>query len=150
MVLATEMTKHFEHLSKFISVLIDPFKLVKPPTKSTKTPPTTTTTTSSSPSSTPPATVPINNDIDRAESSEKRASINSESLNIPATPENIVIIKRMLIKCADVSNPTRPLSICNTWAERIAEEYCNQVIIEKKNHNKSFPSLIDILFFRYR
>ncbi|XP_025016053.1 high affinity cAMP-specific and IBMX-insensitive 3',5'-cyclic phosphodiesterase 8A isoform X2 [Tetranychus urticae] len=128
MVLATEMTKHFEHLSKFISVLIEPFKLVKPPTKSTKTP-TKTTTSSSSPSSITSA--PVNGDGDKPESSEKRASINSDSLNIPATPENIVIVKRMLIKCADVCNPTRPLPICNTWAERIAEEYCNQTDEEK-------------------
>lgn len=33
----------------------------------------------------------------------------------------------MLIKCADVSNPTRPLKMCVEWAKRIAEEYFNQV-----------------------
>ena len=33
----------------------------------------------------------------------------------------------MLIKCADVSNPTRPLNMCIEWARRIAEEYFNQV-----------------------
>ena len=38
------------------------------------------------------------------------------------------VIKRMLIKCADVSNPARPLSLCTVWAERIAEEYFAQVI----------------------
>ena len=99
MVLATEMTKHFEHLSKFISVLIDPFKLVKSTTQS---------------------------NIDQPQSSDS-SLVNQESLDIPGSPENIVIIKRMLIKCADVCNPTRPLAICNTWAQRIAEEYCNQV-----------------------
>lgn len=102
MVLATEMTKHFEHLSKFISVLIDPFKMVK-----------STNQTNS-------------NDIDQPQSSDS-SMVNQDSLDISGSPENIVIIKRMLIKCADVCNPTRPLVICNTWAQRIAEEYCNQV-----------------------
>lgn len=43
------------------------------------------------------------------------------------TPENLVIIKRMMIKCADVSNPLRPLSLSIDWAHRIANEYFNQV-----------------------
>jgi hypothetical protein len=42
-------------------------------------------------------------------------------------PENRTLIKRMLIKCADVSNPARPLPLCKMWAERIAKEYCDQV-----------------------
>ena len=33
----------------------------------------------------------------------------------------------MLIKCADVSNPARPLNLCREWAGRIAEEYFAQV-----------------------
>ena len=37
------------------------------------------------------------------------------------------IIKRMLIKCADVSNPARSLKLCKEWAVRIAEEYFAQV-----------------------
>ena len=37
------------------------------------------------------------------------------------------VIKRMLIKCADVSNPARPRMTCKVWAERIAEEYFAQV-----------------------
>ena len=44
-----------------------------------------------------------------------------------STPENRILIKRMLIKCADVSNPVRPWELCVAWAERIAEEYCSQV-----------------------
>lgn len=43
-------------------------------------------------------------------------------------PENIILLKRMIIKCADVSNPTRPLKYCVEWARRIAEEYFSQVI----------------------
>ena len=40
------------------------------------------------------------------------------------------IIKRMLIKCADVSNPARSLKLCKEWAVRIAEEYFAQVTLE--------------------
>lgn len=36
-----------------------------------------------------------------------------------------------MIKCADVSNPTRPLRLCVEWAKRIAEEYFNQTDEEK-------------------
>ncbi|XP_012942280.1 high affinity cAMP-specific and IBMX-insensitive 3',5'-cyclic phosphodiesterase 8B [Aplysia californica] len=45
--------------------------------------------------------------------------------------ENRTLIKRMMIKCADVSNPLRPLSQCKEWAYRIAEEYCQQTDEEK-------------------
>jgi hypothetical protein len=37
------------------------------------------------------------------------------------------IVKRMLIKCADVSNPARPRDLCIEWGVRIAEEYFSQV-----------------------
>lgn len=43
------------------------------------------------------------------------------------TPENRTLIKRMLIKCADVSNPCRPLEQSIEWAARISEEYFSQV-----------------------
>ena len=46
---------------------------------------------------------------------------------VPNTPENVAILKRMMVKCADVSNPARPLKICREWAVRIAEEYFTQV-----------------------
>ena len=42
-------------------------------------------------------------------------------------PDRVNVVKRMLIKCADVSNPARPLHICKVWAHRIAEEYFTQV-----------------------
>jgi len=44
-----------------------------------------------------------------------------------ALPENRTLIKRMMIKCADVSNPARPVNLCVEWANRIAREYCQQV-----------------------
>lgn len=42
-------------------------------------------------------------------------------------PENQTLIKRMMIKCADVANPCRPLDLCIEWAGRISEEYFAQV-----------------------
>ncbi|KAK8741774.1 hypothetical protein OTU49_002396 [Cherax quadricarinatus] len=50
------------------------------------------------------------------------------------TPENLVIIKRMMIKCADVSNPVRPLHLYRDWAHRIANEYFSQTEEEKKRN----------------
>ncbi|KAK1327800.1 hypothetical protein QTO34_012708 [Cnephaeus nilssonii] len=47
-------------------------------------------------------------------------------------PENRTLIKRMMIKCADVSNPCRPLEQCIEWAARISEEYFSQTEEEKK------------------
>ena len=43
------------------------------------------------------------------------------------SPENKTLIKRMLIKCADVANPLRPLKLSYEWATRISEEYFKQV-----------------------
>lgn len=48
-----------------------------------------------------------------------------------SSPENITLIKRMLIKCSDVSNPTRPFRLYVEWARRIAEEYFQQTDEEK-------------------
>lgn len=49
-----------------------------------------------------------------------------------STQENKTLIRRMLIKCADVSNPCRPEGLCVEWARRIAEEYCQQTDEEKR------------------
>ena len=49
------------------------------------------------------------------------------SKDMPNSPENLAILKRMLIKCADVSNPARPLETCKQWAFRVIEEYFSQV-----------------------
>ncbi|KAG8131007.1 hypothetical protein E2320_017568, partial [Naja naja] len=47
-------------------------------------------------------------------------------------PDNQTLIKRMMIKCADVANPCRPLELCVEWAGRISEEYFVQTDEEKK------------------
>ncbi|XP_017775218.1 PREDICTED: high affinity cAMP-specific and IBMX-insensitive 3',5'-cyclic phosphodiesterase 8A isoform X2 [Nicrophorus vespilloides] len=87
MILATEMTKHFEHLAKFVNVFCS------------KTGP---------------------DDPDGG----------SDAVQI-LQAENITLVKRIMIKCADVSNPTRPMAICLEWSRRIAEEYFQQTDDEK-------------------
>lgn len=46
----------------------------------------------------------------------------------PCSNESRTLIKRMIIKCADIANPARPMKLCKEWATRIAEEYFCQVI----------------------
>lgn len=47
-----------------------------------------------------------------------------------SSADEINLVRRMMIKCADVSNPTRPLKMCVEWARRIAEEYFSQVTMQ--------------------
>ncbi|KAG7238614.1 hypothetical protein INR49_030688 [Caranx melampygus] len=96
MVLATEMTRHFEHVSKFVNSINKPMAAIEE------------TSTSS-----------MNSDCD-------------SQANIRNSPENRLLIKRMLIKCADVANPCRPLELCIEWAGRISEEYFAQTDEEKR------------------
>uniref|UniRef100_A0A8C2C954 Phosphodiesterase n=1 Tax=Cyprinus carpio TaxID=7962 RepID=A0A8C2C954_CYPCA len=84
MVLATEMTKHFEHVNKFVNSINKPLAALE------------------------------------------------ENGSILTTPENRILVKRMLIKCADISNPCRPLELCIEWAGRISEEYFAQTDEEKQ------------------
>ncbi|XP_072396302.1 high affinity cAMP-specific and IBMX-insensitive 3',5'-cyclic phosphodiesterase 8 isoform X1 [Diabrotica undecimpunctata] len=102
MILATEMTKHFEHLAKFVNVFC---------TKSSSS------------------------DLESEVSDFAPLSI----------PENVTLVKRMMIKCADVSNPTRPLRLCVEWARRITEEYFHQTDEEK---SKGLPVVMP-MFDRY-
>ena len=44
--------------------------------------------------------------------------------------ENRMAMKRILVKCADISNPCRPTKLCQEWAARISEEYFNQVNVD--------------------
>ncbi|XP_071372610.1 high affinity cAMP-specific and IBMX-insensitive 3',5'-cyclic phosphodiesterase 8B isoform X5 [Centroberyx affinis] len=89
MVLATEMTRHFEHVNKFVNSINKPMAAIE--------------------------------DSD----CEGQA-------NIRNSPENRLLIKRMMIKCADVANPCRPLELCIEWAGRISEEYFAQTDEEKR------------------
>ncbi|XP_020940124.1 high affinity cAMP-specific and IBMX-insensitive 3',5'-cyclic phosphodiesterase 8B isoform X1 [Sus scrofa] len=90
MVLATEMTKHFEHVNKFVNSINKPMA---------------------------------------AEVEGGDCDCNPIGKNFP---ENQLLIKRMMIKCADVANPCRPLDLCIEWAGRISEEYFAQTDEEKR------------------
>ncbi|XP_020716286.1 high affinity cAMP-specific and IBMX-insensitive 3',5'-cyclic phosphodiesterase 8 isoform X5 [Ceratitis capitata] len=85
MILATEMTRHFEHLAKFVSIF--------------------------------------------GSDEEPKDIVQSEE-------ESSILIRRMMIKVADVSNPSRQPSYCIEWARRIAEEYFTQTDEEK---SKALP-----------
>ncbi|MEQ2157630.1 hypothetical protein GOODEAATRI_003671 [Goodea atripinnis] len=89
MVLATEMTKHFEHVNKFVNSINKPLAALE----------------------------------------ENGGNSDEESVkSILTSPENRILVKRMLIKCADISNPCRPLELCIEWAGRISEEYFAQLL----------------------
>ncbi|KFW90016.1 High affinity cAMP-specific and IBMX-insensitive 3',5'-cyclic phosphodiesterase 8B, partial [Phalacrocorax carbo] len=95
MVLATEMTKHFEHVNKFVNS--------------------------------------INKPMASEEASAHGEGSDCEcTANIKNFPDNQTLIKRMMIKCADVANPCRPLELCIEWAGRISEEYFAQTDEEKR------------------
>ncbi|KAM4037126.1 high affinity cAMP-specific and IBMX-insensitive 3',5'-cyclic phosphodiesterase 8A isoform 4-T4 [Anomaloglossus baeobatrachus] len=94
MVLATEMTKHFEHVNKFVNS--------------------------------------INKPLAALEENGGNISDDDSVKNILTSPENRILIKRMLIKCADISNPCRALQQCIEWAGRISEEYFAQTDEEKR------------------
>ncbi|KAF3832855.1 hypothetical protein F7725_026520 [Dissostichus mawsoni] len=93
MVLATEMTKHFEHVNKFVNSINKPLAALE----------------------------------------ENGGSSDEDSAkSILTSPENRILVKRMLIKCADISNPCRPQELCIEWAGRISEEYFAQTDEEKR------------------
>ena len=96
-VLATDMSKHFLHVNKFCSQHQVALESINHQ--------------------------PGNNDPVRSSS---LSSLPGAVVSDGATVDTAVI-KRMLMKCADVSNPARPREICKIWAERIAEEYFAQV-----------------------
>uniref|UniRef100_A0A673X5A2 Phosphodiesterase n=1 Tax=Salmo trutta TaxID=8032 RepID=A0A673X5A2_SALTR len=96
MVLATEMTKHFEHVNKFVNNINKPLAY---------------------------------------------CSQYSMCSCILTSPDNRILVKRMLIKCADISNPCRPLELCIEWAGRISEEYFAQTDEEKR---QSLPVVMPV------
>uniref|UniRef100_A0A0K8SGT4 3',5'-cyclic-AMP phosphodiesterase n=1 Tax=Lygus hesperus TaxID=30085 RepID=A0A0K8SGT4_LYGHE len=100
-ILATDMYKHFEHFTKFVTIY----------SKSSE---------------------------DVPEKNEKPGE--SE---VDVNPEDVVVVKRMLIKCSDVANPTRPLQLCKHWAKRIAEEYFTQTDEEKERNLPVVMPLFD-------
>ncbi|CAI5438673.1 unnamed protein product [Caenorhabditis angaria] len=54
---------------------------------------------------------------------------------------NSLTICDMLVKCADISNPTREWVLCQRWAHRIVEEYFEQTREEKE---KGLPVTMEV------
>lgn len=48
--------------------------------------------------------------------------------------EHRALLLSVLLKCADIGNPTRPFEICRQWAELVQEEFFLQGDSEKRNH----------------
>ncbi|RMC16454.1 hypothetical protein DUI87_06784 [Hirundo rustica rustica] len=109
MVLATEMTKHFEHVNKFVNSINKPMASEE-----------------TSPHRMLPL-APVTNSPLQSEGSDTECTANIKNF-----PDNQTLIKRMMIKCADVANPCRPLELCIEWAGRISEEYFAQTDEEKR------------------
>lgn len=102
MILATEMTKHFEHLAKFVNVFC-------PKTNSGS------------------KEEMISNEVFFFEiflfplySYKLIVKFINFQPEVPIldSTENITLVKRMMIKCADVSNPSRSNRFCVEWARR--------------------------------
>ena len=68
----------------------------------------------------------------------------------PLSPEEeLRLMKRMMIKCADVANPTRPLRSCVEWARRIAEEYFQQVSDPNRPRSRPHPRWATVRSVRF-
>jgi hypothetical protein len=48
-----------------------------------------------------------------------------------AEEEHRELLCQILLMCADISNEVRPFSVSKLWAERLVEEFGNQVLLEK-------------------
>uniref|UniRef100_A0A0N5AZ29 Phosphodiesterase n=1 Tax=Syphacia muris TaxID=451379 RepID=A0A0N5AZ29_9BILA len=91
MVLATDMSKHFEYLAKFQQAV-------------------------------------INRPTDAPETDEDRNAVS-------------LTVCRMMIKCADIGNPTREWALCQKWAMRVVEEYFEQTVEERE---KGLPLTMEL------
>ncbi|CAD5119509.1 DgyrCDS8111 [Dimorphilus gyrociliatus] len=101
MVLATDMSKHFEHVSRFVSstkaLQISPPNEQPAPSFATET-----------------------------------KIFDDTTLAALSSPDSKRIILRILIKCADISNPLRSRDLCVEWSKRISEEYFDQTEEEER------------------
>ncbi|CAH8490385.1 unnamed protein product [Schistosoma curassoni] len=123
MVLSTEMVRHFDIVTKFVNTLSKPMLA-----KNRHHDRSSVGSMSSMESCSMGMTISHSTSPSPG---QERISSTLENLS---TAENRTLIKRLIIKCSDVNNPTRPLSICKEWATRIAEEYFCQTEEEKRRN----------------
>ncbi|XP_070334401.1 high affinity cAMP-specific and IBMX-insensitive 3',5'-cyclic phosphodiesterase 8A isoform X5 [Odocoileus virginianus] len=128
MVLATEMTKHFEHVNKFVNIINKPLVALEEDGQVPRSPSLSILGSVGAMRSLTSHCLLGNRTSPLLETDKDQEAINT----MLRTPENRTLIKRMLIKCADVSNPCRPLEQCIEWAARISEEYFSQTDEEKQ------------------
>ncbi|CAI2725700.1 unnamed protein product [Schistosoma spindalis] len=123
MVLSTEMVRHFDIVTKFVNTLSKPM-LAKNRHHDRSSVGSMSSMESCS----------MGMIISHSTSPSPGQERISSTLENLSTAENRTLIKRLIIKCSDVNNPTRPLSICKEWATRIAEEYFCQTEEEKRRN----------------
>ncbi|KAI9317349.1 hypothetical protein DFJ73DRAFT_635772 [Zopfochytrium polystomum] len=57
----------------------------------------------------------------------------SQNVTCAANPStaDMELVMKMILKCADVSNPTRPWDVCYTWTRRLLTEWSRQGDLER-------------------
>ncbi|OON16719.1 3'5'-cyclic nucleotide phosphodiesterase, partial [Opisthorchis viverrini] len=126
MVLATEMAKHFDHVGRFVN------NLTKRAMQRTRCHDQSSVGSMSSVESGSAGIGPSSFASQLTTSVTPAEDSLSQPLERLANAENRAILRRIIIKCSDVNNQTRPLAICKEWANRIAEEYFSQTEEEKQ------------------
>ncbi|GAA48441.1 High affinity cAMP-specific and IBMX-insensitive 3',5'-cyclic phosphodiesterase 8A [Clonorchis sinensis] len=126
MVLATEMAKHFDHVGRFVN------NLSKRMIQRTRCHDQSSVGSMSSVESGSAGMGPSSSASQLTTSVTPAEDSLSQPLERLASAENRAILRRIIIKCSDVNNQTRPLAICKEWANRIAEEYFSQTEEEKQ------------------
>ncbi|KAF5404380.1 Phosphodiesterase [Paragonimus heterotremus] len=125
MVLATEMARHFEHVAKFVN------NLSKPMLRNSGNHERSSVGSMSSVESGSVGLLPSSSNSQLTSSITGTDDCLISPLDRLSSAENRAILRRLIIKCSDVNNQTRPLAICKVWSNRIAEEYFCQTEEEK-------------------
>lgn len=60
---------------------------------------------------------------------QRRADADGLNLDVP---ENRLCVLKIALKCADISNPARPWSICKEWCSAVMDEFFHQGDLERK------------------
>ena len=60
-----------------------------------------------------------------------KSKVNTKSFDPNGIAEDRTLLWKMMLKCADVSNPTKKMPIYEKWTSRIIEEFFTQGDLEK-------------------
>ncbi|KAF6776027.1 hypothetical protein AHF37_04427, partial [Paragonimus kellicotti] len=136
MVLATEMARHFEHVAKFVN------NLSKPMLRNSRNHERSSVGSMSSVESGSVGLLPSSSNSQLTSSITGTDECLISPLDRLSSAENRAILRRLIIKCSDVNNQTRPLAICKVWSNRIAEEYFCQVSVHKKKQKSTCITIV--------